>query len=243
MDKLCGVYFLKNKINGKVYIGCSKDIKHRLKTHKSSSRIKEGHLYSDIREYGWDSFENGIVEICDENILYEKEIFYIKKYNSTNPDVGYNKTHGGKHCTASEELRKKLIVNKTELQGRAIVSVNIDSKDINKYPSLRGYCRDNNKDQSVILDALQNRRPTAYGCVWFYEDEYYENFDLKEYMKSSKKVKKICMFDMNWNFIKEYNTAQEACVDGFDSSAIIKCCKGVYKHHRNYKWKYKIDCI
>ena len=53
-------------------------------------------FYSAIVSYGWSNFEHIILEnnlTSDE--ANEKEQYYIKKYNSQNPDLGYNLTEGG----------------------------------------------------------------------------------------------------------------------------------------------------
>ena len=37
---------------------------------------------------------------------------------------------------------------------------------------------------------------------------------------------------------KYYSTSGITSDDGFDPSAITKCCKGIYKTHKGYSWKY-----
>jgi hypothetical protein len=38
--------------------------------------------------------------------------------------------------------------------------------------------------------------------------------------------------------IREYASGMDAVRDGFDSSAITKCCKGKLRMHRGFQWKY-----
>ena len=94
MKEYC-IYLHKNKINGKVYIGqtCQKPEKrwNYGYGYKNCPRF-----YSAIVSYGWNNFEHIILEnnlTSDE--ANEKEQYYIKKYNSQNPDLGYNLTEGG----------------------------------------------------------------------------------------------------------------------------------------------------
>ena len=94
MKEYC-IYLHRNKINGKVYIGQT--------CQKPEKRWNYGHgykncprFYSAIVSYGWSNFEHIILEdnlTSDE--ANEKEQYYIKKYNSQNPDLGYNLTEGG----------------------------------------------------------------------------------------------------------------------------------------------------
>lgn len=105
------IYKITNLINGKMYIGkTTTTIEKRWKLHvkhalKERRRAK---MCCAIRKYGEHNFS--IVEISetaisnsDLNIL-EKE--YIKKYNSTDHDFGYNMTDGG-DGGFTEEMRKK----------------------------------------------------------------------------------------------------------------------------------------
>ena len=70
----------RNKINGKVYIGQTCDIKHRWqpKCYQTSS-----YFYNAIEKYGWENFEHIILEdnLTLENVD-EKENYYINKFNS-----------------------------------------------------------------------------------------------------------------------------------------------------------------
>lgn len=94
MKEYC-IYLHRNKINGKVYIGQT--------CQKPEKRWNYGHgykncprFYSAIVSYGWSNFEHIILENnLTSNEANEKEQYYIKKYNSQNPDLGYNLTEGG----------------------------------------------------------------------------------------------------------------------------------------------------
>ncbi len=94
----CGIYKITNKINNKVYIGCSKNIEHRWIAHKSESIIDTNPQYNysihkAFRKYGLDNFSFEIIEILPENEIFEREKYWIKYYDSYNK--GYNETLGG----------------------------------------------------------------------------------------------------------------------------------------------------
>jgi len=94
--KISGIYKITNKINGKSYIGQSKDIYKRWKQHKEEAENLQtkNELYLDMQKYGLKNFEFKILEKTP--LLYTldyKEIYYIEKYDTFNN--GYNKTHGG----------------------------------------------------------------------------------------------------------------------------------------------------
>lgn len=94
----CGIYKITNKINGKVYIGCSKDIEHRWIAHKSESVLEHNKQYNysihkAFRKYGLDNFSFEIIEELPESEIFNKEKEWISFYDSYNN--GYNETSGG----------------------------------------------------------------------------------------------------------------------------------------------------
>jgi hypothetical protein len=50
-------------------------------------------MYKDFKKYGIDNFSFGVLEECTLDKLDEREIYWIKYYNSYND--GYNLTLGG----------------------------------------------------------------------------------------------------------------------------------------------------
>jgi group I intron endonuclease len=92
MKEIGKVYLIKNKINGKVYIGQTiQSLKRRFAQHKYSAltKKKKTPLYSSIRKYGIDNFE---ITLLEDNIKPEElndiEASYILKYSSV--EEGYN---------------------------------------------------------------------------------------------------------------------------------------------------------
>lgn len=103
------LYSHKNKINGKVYVGITKQ--------RANARWKNGEgyksnpaFYFDIQKYGWNAFDHTIIK---DNLSAEEaaklEVEYIELLNAKRTKGGYNKTRGGEtHAHVSEETRRKL---------------------------------------------------------------------------------------------------------------------------------------
>lgn len=86
------VYKLTNKINNKVYIGQTNNIKRRIQEHKHDVKTKS-HIHRAIKKYGWESFS---VEVLYYGPEYdEEERKWVQYYDSTNKEKGYNITTGG----------------------------------------------------------------------------------------------------------------------------------------------------
>lgn len=84
------IYKTTNLINGKIYIGKYKGI---YKQYLGSGKL----IKIAIKKYGKENFSREILEdnITDDEMLCEREIFWIKFYDSTNKDIGYNISLGG----------------------------------------------------------------------------------------------------------------------------------------------------
>lgn len=90
---MTGIYKFTNKINGKSYIGQSKNIERRYKEHKTK-KCENTLFHNAINEYGFENFDFSVIEICDAKELNDKEIYYIKEFNTLFPN-GYNVSEGG----------------------------------------------------------------------------------------------------------------------------------------------------
>lgn len=111
------IYLLKNRINGKIYIGKTNNLYKRLSAHKNDRRIIT-HFTKAIDKYGFDNFECIILEEnIPKNNIKQKEIFYIDKFNSYKSN-NYNSTIGGDgFCSGKEhpffgKKRSKEIIRK-----------------------------------------------------------------------------------------------------------------------------------
>jgi group I intron endonuclease len=92
------VYKATNLINGKSYIGYTKNFIKRKSVHKKNALQKNINFifYQAIRKYGWDNFKWEIIyESWDaKHCLTVMEPFFIQEYN-TFGENGYNMTKGG----------------------------------------------------------------------------------------------------------------------------------------------------
>lgn len=104
---MVGIYKITNLLNGKCYIGQSVNIDKRWNTHRTApfnpNRIDyDTPLYRAMRKYGVNHFQFEVLEECPKAELNEKEIYYIRLYNSMLPS-GYNQDGGG--STAGHPLK------------------------------------------------------------------------------------------------------------------------------------------
>jgi group I intron endonuclease len=95
MSKICGIYKITSP-TGKIYIGQSVDIERRWADHRSMPKSDKGNLlYNSFLSHGVDSHKFEILERCSKEMLNEREIYYIEKYQTFDTEHGLNLTKGG----------------------------------------------------------------------------------------------------------------------------------------------------
>lgn len=114
---MIGIYKITNLVNGKCYIGQSRNIEKRFSAHKSrpfneNSEEYNKVLYRAIRKYGLDNFSFEVIEECKIELLNNRENYWINFFDATNPTKGYNQTCGEYNLVAkkmTDTLLKQII--------------------------------------------------------------------------------------------------------------------------------------
>lgn len=108
------LYKISNYVNGKIYIGLTKNPKRRWQQHKSDAKGKcKQYIHHAMAKYGIDNFTFEI--ISSHKILEDAdrhEISLINQYNTRNKQYGYNIAVGGEHGMLgfhhSDDAKKKM---------------------------------------------------------------------------------------------------------------------------------------
>lgn len=163
---MIGIYKITNNINGKSYIGQSKNVSRRLSEHKnrpfySGPSSYSSPLYCDIREYGLENFVFEVVEECLPKELNEREQYYIELFQTYY--TGYNLTKGGSSGFCGVALTEQQAVEIQQLLKHTYVGQDDIAEAYNiSQPTVSGinrglYWRDNDLDYP-----LRNRQETFF---------------------------------------------------------------------------------
>jgi len=116
----CGIYRIYNKVNGKSYIGQSKNVEVRLRAHfRCLSRGSHAncHLQSAFLLHGAENFEHQLIEACEEEALTQREeywidaaLYYAGVYNLIRPEDS-KKVSVETRRKMSESAKVKMIGN------------------------------------------------------------------------------------------------------------------------------------
>lgn len=188
------VYCHTNKINGKKYIGITKQTPD--KRWKNENGYSSQHFSRAIQKYGWNNFEHTILmNNLTKNQACYYERFYIKKYETTLPEKGYNETLGGdgggmynKHHTQearekisearkiigfSETHKRHISESKTGIKhhlARPVYQYSKDGTFIKKWDYMNEAAKTLNLSRGAISNVCLGRAKTSGGFVWSYKD-------------------------------------------------------------------------
>jgi len=126
MEKICGIYTITNKINGKIYLGQAIDIHYRWKTHLISLR-KGKHrnikLQNSWNKYGEDNFIHELLIECEELYLNSEEHYWANLLYAHKDPYGYNirpTNPYGSHRHSEESKLRMSIASKGKNLGRRL---------------------------------------------------------------------------------------------------------------------------
>ena len=141
MEELGIIYCIENTINGKKYIGKNSTLDDNY--FGSGVSLKDA-----INKYGVENFKKDIIEYCSIADLNNREVFWIKHFN-TYLGRGYNLTPGGDGWTSGMKHSKESI-EKIKNSKKGTVVISEDQKDRIKNTLLDYYSKMTSEDRSSI---------------------------------------------------------------------------------------------
>jgi len=103
---MAGVIYKITNPKGKVYIGCTIDFKRRLSEYRRLSIRGQVKLYNSLIKYKFDNHMFEVIEECDESILHEREIYWIKYFNCI--EEGLNIRLGNRTGALMDSTKQKI---------------------------------------------------------------------------------------------------------------------------------------
>jgi hypothetical protein len=137
-----------------------------------------------------------------DNLTFDEanklEKILIERFESMNPDKGYNKTSGGKKFDSlSEDTKTKIgksvkesqlfMKRNYETHSKRVVGISISSGEIVRFNSLREASEFSGATAQNIGNCCAGRARTARNYVWRFDDENFKGFDYKK-IKDIKKL-------------------------------------------------------
>ena len=209
-------------INGKRYIGQTKDVKRRCHPSNYKGCLK---FYAAIQKYGYDNFSFTIIE---DNLSLEeaniREEYYISFLNTI--EEGYNIKSGGLNNNFSEESKEKMSNSCTTKQAIKCVETGEIYESAKEIERKFGYANAN------IIACCKGKLHTAYGYTWEYANTTVTP------IRIDKRKKAVFCIELNQIFP---SAAEAARVLKLDRPNITNCCLGKLKRTGGYSWRYATE--
>lgn len=229
------VYAHVNKINGKVYIGISKNIKNRWKSNGGKYKSCQK-FYNAIQKYGWDNFAHIIlIENISSQMAAEIEMYLIQKYDTINS--GYNLVSGG---FGIKKIFKDKKSHDKHTNKNKVYQYNLDCELINIYGNYMEVFPNSEKKTNKIYDLCSSEKKTVYKhSIWSFDN----NINIADIQKCADeykaKHKQIDQYDLDGNYIDTFaSTHVIEKLFGFDHYLIGQACKHIIKTAYGYQWNY-----
>lgn len=245
-----GIYKISNPLNNKIYIGSSININRRWERHKNT--LKRGvhpniHLQRSFDKLIKvnENFIYELLELCDVNILIQKEQFYI---DTLNPEYNIAKVANSSKGIVRRKSTKEKIKN-------SLLGTKQSKETVNKRKlALIGQTRTKEQRATMAISKLGLNNP-IFKIGWNKQVEAMrlantgkkrsKEVGLKISEKLSKPVIQLTLENI---FIKEWSSAVQVQKKlGFANGDINQVCsqrktsRGIRRSAYGYKWKFKID--
>ena len=248
--KTTNIYTLTDPITNEVrYVGKTNSISQRYKAHLNKARKHQAHKLNWINSLKKKGLKP-IIEVIDI-VPVEDWRFWEKYWISQIKTWGFNLvnyTDGGDGLTFGNQTSFKV-----GDKGKPVIVLDLSGKIIEEFISAR---QARKKYGTGVSSVLSGRRKTQRGFIFKYKDDF-DKSKIEEYLnyaktyhytensgqykkgQKSSTCKKVNMYDLNWKFIRSFDSAKDAGeFMNVTGGAIQSACR-VNKNNVCKKFKFK----
>ena len=183
-----GIIYKYTSPNGKSYIGQTKYTRAQRGT-KPEDYISCTAFHAALIKYGMDNFSYEILEECPNELLDDREAYYIAALNTKIPN-GYNIKDGG---------------NSTRSWSKPVFQFSQGGQLIKAYESVTDAALENKCSVTSISEVCTGRKFTCLGYAWSYDKNW-----IPPKSKKHLRNKMVYQFDEEGNLIREFETVKNA---------------------------------
>ena len=155
-----GVYVIRNKVNGKEYIGsAATSLKRRWKGHTDelkTGKHRNRYLQNAWNKYGANNFEFIVVERCPPDLCLIREQFWLDEKKTYVRSVGYNIA-----ITAGSNLGLKFVYKPRDPEVHARIASKLRGRKLS--PAHREKCRLANLGRKQSAETIEKRTAKLRG--------------------------------------------------------------------------------
>lgn len=178
------IYLITNKENGHKYVGqTTQGMNKQWQQHiQEALRMSSKPIHQAMRKYGNHRFSIQEIDECDENLLNEREEYWIKHYNTLKEGYNIQSITPSIIPIPKQEITPKVTTSKIEPwgcltnenrgngkhSGLRIRGTNIETGEIKEWENARMAAQDitgdPNKNSNILLSARKGYK--CYGYKW-----------------------------------------------------------------------------
>jgi group I intron endonuclease len=226
---MVGIYKIQCKVDNKIYIGYSSDVKKRFSIHKyklSKNKHENSYLQNAWNKHGKDNFSFILLEECLIELCINREDYYVKLHKANNRRYGYNLALTGIGSIGKmpkDIIEKSRQVRKDNAQKRGYY---FSKETIQKQADGRRGFKHTKEAKEKIKIASTGRKRT------------------KESIQKSVNahILSVEQYSLENQYIRDFSSISEALKNlgkSLNSGHISSCCRGKRDKAYGYKWKYK----
>jgi predicted GIY-YIG superfamily endonuclease len=248
-NPICGIYQIRNKINGKIYIGQSIDIERRWNQHKygKGSII----LRNAIKKYGINNFKFEIlveIEFTNKNEVIKKLTKLEQKWlDSEKPylkENGYNQ---------NKLSKPNIPIKRPDGYGELISRIKIDNNHCGKpvkqydlvgdlikiWKSAAEIERELGFKAENISGCCLGKQYSSNGYIWLFYGVEIDDSRI-ELANNSRRLSIVRQYDLGGNLINIFDNILDAeSKTGIRAGLIRDVCNGSFKTGKGFIWKFK----
>lgn len=233
---------LKNKINGKIYIGQTiRPIEKRFQQHQQKGNGCVA-IYRAIQKYGWENFEKDYYECPNEDLNFDEELL-VREMGTLSPD-GYNlKEGGGATGKLSKETKRKMS------ESHIGVSKSEEHKRNMRKPKSEGHKQKMSERQlgeknhmfGKTLNEEHKRKISEANIGKIHTDGSKQKMSEALLGEKNHMSKRVYQYDLDGNLLGSFGSCGEAARNlEKDRPNISACASGKCKTAYGFKWSYSI---
>jgi len=246
-DKMGWIYMIRNKVNGKCYIGQTrrKKVEFRWYQHKN----RPGIMKSAFDKHGVENFEFSVICEIPTEELNAREILEIRERNTLYPN-GYNLESGGNtNVITHPETRKKMSEANKGKKNPNFGKTHTEETRKKMREAQKGK-KASEETRKKLSEAQKGKKATEETRAKISDatkGENNPNFGKKASEETRKKIseamrwKSVRQLSVDGDLIAVFDSMIQAGESlGSDYSGISKCCRGKAKTSGGFKWEYSI---
>lgn len=244
---ISGIYTITNTINGKVYVGLSKNMAQRKSRHFTalqSGKHANGYLQNEYIKYGKQHFDFEVIEFCAEEYMASQENYWSNMLMATNRVFGYNiePTNPNKNNVISNETRLKI---SKAIKGRYLGRVVSVETRVKMSASRVGKIATKEHRENISISQKGRKMPQ-------YQKDLLMKYHLGRVTTDKQKVllrqnsvtrKPILQYNKDGVFLKEYMSIKQATLESGVSRNAIRSSFLQKRKSNKYIWRIKNENI